>query len=330
MSSSVEQAMPIEHLLRELRAQDIQLRAEGGDLRVSAPPGALTSDLREALSRPPLVRVNRDRELPLSFAQERMWILQQMDPEPNPHRLQLVFLLKANVADLQRAWNALVDRHEILRTTYHMKDDGRLEQVVHAPQRVELPVVDSSGVADTDLGREMRRRAQQIFRLSFDLEQGPVWRVLVFQLREGLLGAALCIHHIASDGWSLNDLIKELNVLCGAYAEGSVPQLAVLPVQYADYAVWQRQWLQGERLERELSYWRQRLAGMPLVLDLPIDYPRPAVQMFNGAGCGLELPDVVAAGIAAIGHRCLMARGIDLICRCQWRRLSVRWASATG
>jgi hypothetical protein len=177
MSSSVEQAMPIEHLLRELRAQDIQLRAEGGDLRVSAPPGALTSDLREALSRrkgellahlhaggeeraldaiPPLVRVNRDRELPLSFAQERMWVLQQLAPTESVYIVRNTSFLRAEATMVRRSWSALVDRHEILRTTYRMKDDGKLVQVIHAPQRIELPIVDLSGVADADLAHEVR------------------------------------------------------------------------------------------------------------------------------------------------------------------------------
>ncbi|MBK9394967.1 MAG: amino acid adenylation domain-containing protein, partial [Uliginosibacterium sp.] len=123
------------------------------------------------------------------------------------------------------------------------------------------------------------------------------------RLRDHLLGVVLCIHHIASDGWSRSHLIEEFNELCTAYAEGRTPQLAELPVQYVDYAIWQRQWLQGERLARELDYWRQRLAGMPMVLDLPLDYPRPAVQTFEGAGCALDLPEVVAAGISALGQR---------------------------
>jgi len=318
MSSFAEQTAPVERLLEALVGQDIRLRVEGGDLRVSAPPGALTAELREVLRQRkaellaclqaggevPLVRVGREVPLPLSFAQERMWILQQMDPDPNPHRLQFVFVIKADdVPGLARAWNALLERHEILRTTYRMDDNGRLMQTVHAPKRVELPVVDLSGVQADGLGKEMRDRAQPMYRIPFDLANGPVWRMLVYRLRDGMLGVALCIHHIASDGWSLNAIIRELKELCAAYAEGRAPQLAALPVQYADYAVWQRQWLQGERLARELSYWRERLAGMPPALELPTDLPRPPIQTFNGAGCGLELPQVVAAGIAAISQR---------------------------
>ena len=130
-----------------------------------------------------------------------------------------------------------------------------------------------------------------------------MWRILVFQLRDGLLCILIGIHHIASDDWSMNGLIKELNELCQAYSEGRVPQLIELPVQYADYAVWQRQWLRSERLERELAYWRQRLAGMPLLLELPLDYPRPAVQTFNGEGYRIDLPDAVVAGIIALCQR---------------------------
>ena len=166
-----------------------------------------------------------------------------------------------------------------------------------------FPVVDLSGVADADLAREVRERAREFVRMPFDLAQGPVCRILGLRLRDHLLGVVLCIHHIASDGWSRSHLIEEFNELCTAYAEGRTPQLAELPVQYVDYAIWQRQWLQGERLARELDYWRERLAGMPMVLDLPLDYPRPAVQTFEGAGCALDLPEVVAAGISALGQR---------------------------
>ena len=262
MSSSFERAGPVEHLLQELRANDIQLRVEGADLRVSAPPGALTAALREDLGRRkaellahlqagggegsmgdvvPLVRVDRKRDLPLSFAQERMWFLQRMDPEANPYRVEMLFALRADEADLQRAWNMLLDRHEILRTTYCMNDEGRLVQIVHAPQRVELPVVELRNLTDVEQAQEAGDRAQAMFRLPFDLAQGPVWRILGLRLRDHLLGVALCIHHIASDGWSRSHLIEELNELCRAYAEGRVPQLAELPVQYVDYAIWQRQ-----------------------------------------------------------------------------------------
>ncbi|MBK9394966.1 MAG: hypothetical protein IPN40_14185 [Uliginosibacterium sp.] len=201
MSSSFEQTGPVERLFEEFRAKDIQLRVEGADLRVSAPPGTLTSDLRGLLGRrkaellahlqagggevstgdvAPLVRVDRERELPLSFAQERMWVLQRMDPEANPYRVQMLFALRADEAGLQRAWNALLGRHEILRTTYRMNDEGRLVQIVHAPQRVAFPVVDLSGVADADLAREVRERAREFVRMPFDLAQGPVWRILGF------------------------------------------------------------------------------------------------------------------------------------------------------
>ena len=148
MSSSVEQSVLVERLLQELRAQDIRIWAEGGDLRVSAPQGALTADLREALSQRkpellaflisgggertaeavvPLVSVDRERELPLSFAQERMWVLHQLAPTDSVYIVRNTSFLRAKVAMVQRAWNALLERHEILRTTYRMKDDGRLD-----------------------------------------------------------------------------------------------------------------------------------------------------------------------------------------------------------
>ena len=324
MRAQVANNVSAERLLEDLRARDIRLRVEGGDLRVSAPPGALTAELREVLRRRkselltcvqaggagstpgtdvPLVRVPRNRELPLSFAQERMWVLNRMDPEGSPYRVELIFALRADVADLQRAWQALLARHEVLRTTYRLNDDGGLVQIIHEARRSELPVVDLSDVPEGERAREMRRRAREVVRMSFDLAQGPVWRILAFRLGDGLLGVVLCLHHIASDGWSINRLVSEFKVLCAGYGEGREPRLAPLPVQYADYAVWQRQWLRGERLERELAYWRERLSGMAPVLELPIDYPRPAVQTFNGAGHGLDLPRSLSESIIALGQR---------------------------
>ena len=324
MSAIVGQELGASRLLEELRARDIRLRVEGGDLRVSAPPGALTAELREVLRRRkselltcvqaggagstpgtdvPLVRVPRNRELPLSFAQERMWVLNRMDPEASPYRVHMVFPLRADVADLQRAWQALLARHEVLRTTYRLNDDGGLVQIIHEARRSELPVVDLSDVPEGERARGIVQRAQAMFRMPFDLAQGPVWRILAFRLGDGLLGVALCLHHIASDGWSRSHLIEEFKVLCAGYGEGREPRLAPLPVQYADYAVWQRQWLRGERLERELAYWRERLSGMAPVLELPIDYPRPAVQTFNGAGHGLDLPRSLSESIIALGQR---------------------------
>jgi len=134
------------------------------------------------------------------------------------------------------------------------------------------------------------------------LAQGPVWRIVAFRLRDGLLGVALCIHHIASDGWSRSHLLEEFGELCRAYGEGRAPRLAALPVQYADYACGSAV-AAGERLARELSYWRVRLAGMTPVLELPTDYPRPAVQTFEGSGGGFELPEALAAGVKALAQR---------------------------
>ena len=324
MSLSAQQILPVERLFQELRSKGIQLRAEGGDLRVSAPQGAMTADLRDVMRRrkaellvylqaggigstpgtdAPLVRVSRNRELPLSFAQERMWILQQMAPTDSVYIVRNTSFLRAGMVTLQQAWNALLERHEILRTTYRMSDDGRPMQIIHEPRPAMLPVVDLSDVANTDLAREVRDRAREFVQMPFDLGQGPVWRLLVYQLRDGILGVALCIHHIASDDWSITHLIKELNELCAGYGEGREPRLAPLPVQYADYAVWQRQWLRGERLERELVYWRERLAGMAPVLELPTDYPRPAIQTSGGSGYRFDLPRLLSESIIALGQR---------------------------
>jgi hypothetical protein len=150
---------------------------------------------------------------------------------------------------------------------------------------------------------ELERRMQEVLRIPFDLGGGPLWRAALFRRSEREHVLLLVLHHIISDGWSLGVLTSELAVLYEAAAAGGPPPLPELPVQYADYSVWQRQWLQGEVLERELAYWRSRLAGSPPLLPLPTDRPRPAVQTWRGATEALRLPPGLGRSLQDLASR---------------------------
>ncbi len=219
---------------------------------------------------------------PLSFSQQRLWFLDQLDPN-SPFNIctgvRLSGILK--VEALQQTLNALVVRHEALRTTF-VSVDGSPVQVITERQSVELPLIDLSEWSDTDREAEVQRilkkEAQRPFNLSSDLMLGA--SLLRLGEEEHIL--LLVMHHVASDGWSIGILFRELVVLYKAFSTGSPLSLPELPIQYTDFAHWQRQWLTGEVLQTQLNYWKQQLAGAPPLLELPTDRPRPSVQTFRG------------------------------------------------
>lgn len=254
----------------------------------------------------PLIPVPRDGDLPLSFDQQRTWFLHQLDPQTSAFNLQINIQLDAPVDLLQRAVNESVARHEILRTIYRM---GALEpiQVVRPPHSTELQVVDLAGLVFAGLAfDEIADRFNRIVReqreLPFDLETGPVWRAVLFKANERQTALCMTIHHIATDGWSSNRLMDELRELCLSYVRGTPAKLPPLPIQYADYAVWQRRWLTGEVIEAKLNYWRARLAGMPMALELHTDFPRPATQTDHGASIRSYLSPSLSGELKALAQ----------------------------
>ena len=313
----------LEYLLLDLKARDIRVWLEGERLRVSAPEGSLSTAQKEELSQrkaelveflhiakrsssderaPPLVSVPRNADLPLSFDQQRLWYLHQMNPHECAYNLQSIALIRIRPELLQKALNELNCRHEILRTCYQMKNAIPV-QVIHAPQTLELPLIDLSALSVDEKWQEIKRYVKQTIDTPFDLENGPVWRAQIYNLGKGIAGLVLSIHHIASDGWSLNHLVAEIRSLCQAWEKGNDPELESLPLQYADYAQWQRQYLQGDTLGALLDYWRKRLADMPEVLELPIDFSRPAVQTTNGAVLGIDIPKETLDGIQQLAQK---------------------------
>ncbi|HVR96499.1 MAG TPA: amino acid adenylation domain-containing protein, partial [Thermoanaerobaculia bacterium] len=231
---------------------------------------------------PPIVPVSRDGDLPLSFAQQRLWFLDQLEPGSAAYNIPLAVRLSGELSAgaLAEVFAGIVRRHEALRTTFTARE-GRPVQVI-GPPRVELPVVDLSHVSE----QEALRLAREEARRPFDLQRGPLLRLALLRLGDREHVLLLTLHHIVSDGWSMGVLLREIAAL---YAGAVLPEL---PVQYADFAVWQRRWLEGEVLEAQLAYWKGQLAGAPRVLELPLDRPRPAVQTFGGAVLPVRLPAV--------------------------------------
>ncbi|MGD2115799.1 MAG: amino acid adenylation domain-containing protein, partial [Acidobacteriota bacterium] len=253
---------------------------------------------------------DRERGLPLSFAQQRLWFIDQLEPGSPVYNIPVSVRLEGplEVAVLARSLDAVIRRHEALRTVF-VAEGGEPRQVVLPPADLGLPVVDLGGLPEAGREREMERLGEEEAARPFDLERGPMLRASVVRLGSpGDRGpedhaVLLTMHHIASDGWSMGILMRELRALYRAFgaATGSdAPSpLAELPVQYGDYAVWQRSWLRGEVLEREIGYWREQLAGLPPVLELPADRPRPAVQSSRGAFRPLSLSPEVSDGLRA-------------------------------
>ena len=249
--------------------------------------------LREeaGLDVPPLVPVEFEADPPLSFAQQRLWFLDQLAPGNLFYNLPLAVRLSGalDVEALQRALNTLVERHETLRTTFRA-EKGEPVQVIADDLTLDLPLDDLTDLPESEREAEAQRLAEQDARTPFDLAAGPLLRARLIKLAEDEHLAVLVLHHIIADGWSLGVLVEEMARLYAAYASGQTPALPPLPVQYADYAHWQREWLQGEVLERQLAYWRKQFEGAPVLLVLPTDRPRPAVQTSNGATLPVTLP----------------------------------------
>jgi amino acid adenylation domain-containing protein len=231
---------------------------------------------------PPLP-VARDRALPLSFAQQRLWFLDQLVPGNPFYNVDTTSRLTTalDVAALEQSLNEIVRRHESLRTTFKMVD-GYPAQVIAPSLHVNLPVIDLSHLPEEEREAEAARLAQEEAQLPFNLSEGPLLRARLLRLGEEDHLLLLTLHHIVTDGWSMGVLFEELAKLYEAYSTQQPSSLPELPLQYADFAVWQRGWLQGELLEQHLNYWKRQLADIP-ALKLPTDYVRPAISTYTGA-----------------------------------------------
>ncbi|SHM78912.1 amino acid adenylation domain-containing protein, partial [Duganella sacchari] len=250
---------------------------------------------------PAILATPRDDTLPLSFAQQRLWFLDQYEPGAAVYNMPAALRLRGNLdaTSLQNALNEIVQRHECLRTHY-VQQEGMPQQVIVSRLSLALPVTD---LRDLPHG-EREARAEWLIEAEaqapFDLSAGPVIRASLLRLADDEHVLLCTMHHIVSDGWSSGIFVRELAALYTAFSQGAPSPLAALTIQYADFAAWQRRWLSGEVLQRQLGFWRQRLQGAPALLALPTERPRPPVQSYRGASYDFSIPASHVAPLAAL------------------------------
>ena len=247
-------------------------------------------------------RATRD-SAPLSFAQERLWFLDQLEPESRAYNQLKVIRLKGalQIEALREALDAIVARHEVLRTTFHAADEQPM-QVVGESRPVELPTIDLSAISGDKQDAELQRIMLDLSERRFDFSRDLMLRGALLKLGSAEHVLLLVTHHIASDGWSSGILWQELVALYGAFSKGEPNPLPDLAIQYADYAVWQRQWLQGEVLETQLTYWKHQLSDLP-VIELLTDRPRPPFQSYRGAKQSFVFPKVLSDQLQALSRK---------------------------
>lgn len=298
--------MKVAEFLSYLNSLDIKLWLEEEKLKYQAPQGAMTPEIKQEIgTRKPEIltflrsattpskplesvinSVARTEDLPLSFAQQRMWFLYQMDQQNSAYNEALTIRLtgRLNIDILEQTINAIIQRHESLRTTFPMVE-GKPIQKIAPSLKIKLLVVNLKDIPQEQIDKQIIEELQKLF----DLTQSPLLRCTLFDLGYENYILVNVFHHIIIDGWSKGILFKELSEFYQAFLSNSTVDLPELPIQYADFAVWQRQWLQGEILENQLNYWKKQLTGAPPLLELPTDKPRPATANFRGHSISFQI-----------------------------------------
>jgi amino acid adenylation domain-containing protein len=258
----------------------------------------------QGLQAPPIKPVPRAGFLPLSFAQQRLWFIDQLEPGNPSYNMPCAVRLTGalNLTALEQSLNQIIRRHESLRTTF-ASVEGQPVQVIEPALPLTLPVIDLSAYAEPEREEQIRKLATEQALRPFDLARGPLFRVCLLRLSEREHIALFTLHHIICDEWSLGVLVRELAALYKAFLQNQPSPLAELPIQYADFAYWQREWLHGEVLETQLAYWRQELGGNLPVLKLPFDRPRPRVQTHQGALHAFGLSAQVSAALKGLSRQ---------------------------
>ncbi|EGK86184.1 amino acid adenylation domain protein [Microcoleus vaginatus FGP-2] len=314
----------IDEFLSELRCLDVKLWNEGDRLRYKAPKETLTPALLQELKErkaeilaflhkanaatssnlSPILPVPRDGNLPLSFAQQRLWLLAQLEPDSPAYNIPAAFSLIGllNETALSQSLSEIVRRHEVLRTTFPSVD-GQPKQVISLDTALTLPIIDLRKLSPDQRLSKAQRLATEEAQQPFDLATGPLFRVQLLRLEEAEYMLLVTMHHIVYDGWSYDIFLRELAALYDAFSSGKPSPLSELPIQYADFAHWQREWLQVEVLESQRDYWKQQLSGNLPILQLPTDYPRPPVQTYQGGYQSLELPNNLTQALKALSQQ---------------------------
>ncbi|PCJ31042.1 MAG: hypothetical protein COA99_17540, partial [Moraxellaceae bacterium] len=321
--------MGIVDFISRLQKLGIRLQLEGRKLKINAPEGVLTDRLIQELksNKPAIVEflgalqpqddltikpISSDylgKSFPSSFAQQRLWFLAQMDTENTAYNMPATLRLKGplDIEVLRKSFETIIQRHAILRTSF-IENDGIAEQIIHQMDRWELPIDDLTIVDGKELTTE-EKEAEAVSQANLDrehyfsLSEWPLIKTRLLKLGETDHCLLVNMHHIVGDGWSIGVFMRELSDLYQAYAENKPNPLTPLAVQYADYAHWQRQWLQGDVLDRQVGYWKKQLHAAPDLLHLPTDRPRPAVQTFNGLQIEHQIDAELAADIKALALR---------------------------
>ncbi|HEY7768185.1 amino acid adenylation domain-containing protein, partial [Longimicrobium sp.] len=252
-----------------------------------------------------IVPAGRDGDLPVTFAQERLWFVDALDPGSPAYAIPFSYVITGRLDDdaMRRALAELVRRHEPLRTTLPAVDGVPVQRIAPPPAEFDLPVADLRHLPDGERRAEAGRLAAEASQHRFDLARGPLFRASLVRVADDEQLLLLNIHHAIGDGWSLGVLREELSALYGAFSRGEPSPLPEPPLQYADYAVWQRERLSGAALERQVEFWRQALEGAPALLELPSDRPRPPVESHRGAVERLVVAPELAAEVQALARR---------------------------
>ena len=302
--------MKIVEFLSYLNSLEIKLWLEAEKLKYQAPTGVMTTEIKQEIgnrkteiiaflklakisvhaSESAITPVGRDGDLPLSFAQQRIWFLHQMDSQNPAYNESPTIRLTGslNIEVLEQSLNAIIERHEILRTTFPMIDGKPIQKILPSLQ-INLLVVNLQDLPSNQIEEIIAQELQK----PFDLTQAPLVRFTLLDLGQESYILVPVIHHIIIDGWSKGIFFKELSYFYQSFLSKTPVNLPQLPIQYADFAVWQRQWLQGEILENQLNYWQKQLADAPPLLELPTDQPRPSIPTFQGHTLNFQIdPDL--------------------------------------
>jgi len=311
-------------LLGQLRSLNVGLSLDGDALKCSAPQGVLTPELRRELGERKaeviaflqasrqarvagdsgIARIDRSGPLPLSLAQQRLWFLNQLDPDSPVYNIGAVLRMKGkiDVSALERTLQHIVQRHEDLRTGF-VQMNGAPQAVIRDGRDWRLEKIDVSHLSDDGPGSELRKYAAQLIREKFDITRDSLFRVQLLTVAPEEHILLFVMHHLISDGWSMGVMGQEFAELYSAYAAGREPSLTPLSIQYADFAAWQRKWLESGELDRQLPYWKEQLAGAPPVLGFPPDHRRPQREMYRGCRSKLVIPQPLVSALEQLSQR---------------------------
>ena len=316
--------MMLNELLNNLRDQNIHIYLDGNNLRCKCPRNTLTDEIKKLIKEKkqelieillqgdaieaPIPPAPRTETLPLSYAQQRLWFLDQLEPGSPFYNMPMALRLEGslNQLALEQGINEIIRRHENLRTTF-VSVNAQAQQNIADPATTAVACVDLSNLPESTRQTLAQQIAQEEATAPFDLAKGPLIRVRLILLnrvkakQEAIL--LVTLHHIISDGWSNNVLTREFVTLYQACSEGKTSPLPELPIQYADYASWQRQWLDGSILQQQIDYWRHKLNSIPAMLELPTDHPRPAVMGYDGANFNFTIPPALSEQLQDLSRR---------------------------